>query len=141
MSAPASTRSTPAVGTRVLQLLTAPALAASAYLHVALAQGPLVSAGQITVAGLFVGQAVVAALAAVAVLLRPGRAAWAAAAAVALGTLAAVVLFTYVRLPAVGPFPAVYEPSWYRDKVLAAATAAVAAGAALGGLARTRARA
>ena len=105
-----------------------------------LAQGPLYSDGQITVAGLFRGQAVAAALSAVAVLLRSGRLAWAAAAVVGLGTSAAVVQSVYVQLPSIGLVPALYEPTWYQDKVLAAGAAAVAGGAALAGLARTRSR-
>ena len=51
--------------------------------------------------------------------------------AVALGSLAALVLSVYVRIPAVGPFPELYEPIWYADKYLAAAAAAVAGVVAL----------
>lgn len=121
-------------GAWVLRLLTAGALGASAYLHLALAQGPLAGGGQVTVAGLFLAQAVVAMLVALAVLLRPSRAVWVLAAVVALGSLAALLLSVYVRIPAMGPFPALYEPSWYPDKVFAAGAAALATITALGGL-------
>ena len=47
----------------------------------------------------------------------------------------ALVLSTYVRLPSVGPFPVLYEPVWYADKVVAAVAAGVALLAALAGLA------
>ena len=112
-------------------MVGAAALGVSAYLHVDLAQGPLVSGGQITLAGLFTAQAVVATLTAVAVLVRPGRPAWIAVAAVALGSFAALVLSVYVQIPAVGPFPTLYEPFWYGEKVIAAAAAAIAAVTAL----------
>lgn len=57
---------------------------------------------------------------------------------VALSAFAAVVLYRYVDLPALGPLPAMYEPVWYGEK--AASAAAEGAGAVLAGvgLARTR---
>ena len=45
------------------------------------------------------------------------------------------MLSTYVRLPQVGPFPVLYEPVWYTDKVVAAVAAGVALLGALAGLA------
>ncbi|MDP9406985.1 MAG: hypothetical protein M3P95_03605 [Actinomycetota bacterium] len=110
----------------VLRVLAAAALGVSAYLHIVLAQGPLVSGGQVTLAGLFLAQAVVAGLVALWVLVRPGGLGWLAALAVGGASLAALVLSVYVRIPAVGPFPVLYEPQWYGDKVAAAVAAAVA---------------
>lgn len=123
-----------------LRAATALALGASAYLHVVLAQGPLVSAGQVTVAGLFLAQAGAATLSALAVLLRPVRGAWVLALLVGLASLAALVLSTYVQVPAFGPFPSLYEPVWYSDKVFAAVSAAVAVACALAVLAQARGR-
>lgn len=120
----------------VLRLLVAAALAVSAYLHASLAQGPLAGGGQITLAGLFVGQAVVAGLTALWVLVRGSRTPLLLAALVGLGSLAAPVLSVYVQVPAVGPFPVLYEPVWYGEKVLAACAAALAAVAALVALRR-----
>jgi hypothetical protein len=119
-----------------LRLLTTAALAVSAYVHVELSSSPYYAGGQLTVGALFLGQAVVAAAVAVWVLARPSRATYAVAAAVAAASFGALVLSTYVRLPQVGPFPVLYEPIWYADKVVAAVAAAVALLAALGGLAR-----
>ena len=136
----APARRTPARPSLALRLLVALALLASAYLHVVLASGPKVSGGQLTIAALFLGQAVVAALVALWLLALPSRLAWLAAAVVGLGSLAAVVVATYVQVPAIGPFPSLYEPGWYQDKVLAALAAGVAGVAALPGLAATRAR-
>lgn len=119
-----------------LRLLVAGALGVSAYLHATLASGPLGGGGQITLAGLFVGQAVVAGLTALWVLVRAGRTPLLLAALVGLGSLAALVLSVYVQVPAVGPFPTLYEPVWYGEKVLAACAAALAAVAALVALRR-----
>jgi hypothetical protein len=124
-----------ALGPRVV---AAAALAVSAYLHLDLARGPLVGGGQITLAGLFTAQAVVAIVVALAVLLRPGRPAWVAVAIVGLGSLAALVLSVYVQIPAVGPFPTLYEPLWYPEKVIAAGAAALAAVTAMVALAGGR---
>ncbi len=106
-------------------------LAVSAHLHIDLAAGPRFADGQVTVAGLFTGQAITAALAAVWVLARPSRLAWLATGGVALGSLVALVITVYVLVPAIGPLPAVYEPFWYTEKVVAAVAAALAAAAAL----------
>ena len=126
----ASEPSRPVARSWALRGLAAVALAVSAWVHVDLANGPLTSAEGITLAGLFVGQAVLVALAAVAVLATGSRLVWAGAGLVALASLLALVLSVYVAVPAIGPFPSVYEPLWYGAKVLAAAAAAVAVAAA-----------
>ncbi len=119
-----------------VRLLTAAALAVSAYVHLDLSTSPYSAAGQLTLGALFLGQAVVAALVALWVAVRPSRAAYVAAGLVAATSFAALVLSTYVRLPSVGPFPVLYEPFWYADKVVAAVAAGVALLAALAGLVR-----
>lgn len=121
--------------TTVVRLLTAVALAVSAYVHVDLSSSPYWAGGRLTLGALFLGQAVVAGVVALGVLLRPSRAAYAVAALVAAASLLALVLSTYVRLPQVGPFPVLYEPVWYADKVVAAVAAGVALPAALAGMA------
>ena len=125
---------------RPLRWLTAVALAVSAFLHWDLSASPYYAAGQITLSGLFLAQAVVAALVAVWVALRAETLAVLAALAVAAGSLAALVLSVSVRLPSFGPFPVLYEPVWYGDKVAAAVAAAVATVAALAALALRRGR-
>ena len=118
----------------VLRGVGAAALAVSAYVHVDLAAGPLVADGQITLAGLFVGQAVAASLCALWVLARGSRPAWLVSGLLALASVGALVLSVYVLVPSIGPLPAMYEPFWYPAKVLAAGAAAVAALAALAAL-------
>jgi hypothetical protein len=109
-----------------LRVLGAAALGVSAYLHVDLASGPRISDGEITLAGLFIAQAVVAGLVALWVLVLGDRLGWLAAAAVGAASLGALVLSVYVEIPSIGPFPTLYEPLWYADKVAAAVAAGVA---------------
>lgn len=133
-AAPRSRRSThPAI---VLRVLGAAALAVSGWLHYDLAAGPLVSDGQVTLAGLFIVQAVVAGLVALWVLVRGDRWSWVAVLVVGLASLVALVLSVYVRIPSIGPFPVLYEPLWYAEKVVAAVSAGAAAVVALVALAR-----
>ena len=131
------TRTRPALD-RPLRWLAAIALAVSAYLHWDLASSPYYADGQITLAGLFVAQAVVAALVAIWVAVRAETLAVLAALAVAAGSLVALVLSVYVKIPSIGPLPVLYEPVWYADKVAAAVAAAVATAAALAALAVRR---
>jgi len=120
----------------VVRVLTAVALAVSAYVHLDLSSSPYAAGGQLTLGALFLAQAVVAAVVALWVLVRPSRAAYAVAAVVAAASFLALVLSTYVRLPQVGPLPVLYEPVWYADKAVAAVAAGVALLAAVTGLAR-----
>ena len=85
-------------------------------------------------------QAVVAGLVALWVLVLGGRLAWLATFAVGLVSLVALVASVYVEIPAIGPFPTLYEPLWYSDKVLAAVSAAVATVVAAVALPRLRSR-
>src|SRR6185437_15695305 len=68
----------------------------------------------------------VAILAAVLVLLWRHRIGDAFALAVAAGGLAAVLLYRYVDVGKLGPFPDMYEPVWYAEKAWSAASQAVA---------------
>ncbi len=112
---------------RLLALLAAVALAVSAYVHADLGDAPYAADGQVTLSGLFVAQALVAAVVALWVLVRPSRLAWLAVLAVGAASLLALVLSVYVRIPSVGPFPVLYEPLWYGAKVVAAVAAGAAA--------------
>lgn len=110
-----------------LRLLTAAALLVDAVVHIHLAPGYQAGSPQgIGQGTLFLLESGAAVLAALAVLVRGSRAAYAFAFLVALSAFAAVVVYRYVDLPAFGPFPAMYEPVWYFEKSLSA----VAEGAA-----------
>jgi hypothetical protein len=123
-----------------LRVVTAVALFIDAGVHIHLAPG--YQAGNhagIGQGNLFLLESGAAVLAALYVLLRGSRAAYAAAFVVALSAFAAVVLYRYVNIPAFGPFPALYEPVWFAEKTLSAV--AEAAGALLAGIGFARARA
>jgi len=66
------------------------------------------------------------------------RLAWAPAVLVAAGSLVVLVGTVYVNVPAVGPFPPLYEPAWFGEKVVAVASAAAALTAAASGAALYR---
>jgi hypothetical protein len=119
----------------LLRLLTTAGLAIDVYVHWHLAPGfdglkgsgsPRVSQGE-----LFRVEATAALLAMVLVLLVRGRAAAAVAFLVAAGGLAAVLLYRYVDVGALGPLPDMYDPTWYTEKTLSAVAEAIAALAAL----------
>lgn len=123
-----------------VRVVGALALGASGALHLwmALERPPLAAAGQVTLSGLFLVQGLVALAAAAWVLLRGPRTAWLVLGAVAAASLVAVVLSVMVRIPAIGPLPALYEPFWYPEKVFSAVTAAVATVVAVVALATRR---
>jgi hypothetical protein len=110
-----------------LRVLVGGGLIVSAVIHFQLAPG-FQQAAPTGIGGgnLFRIQAVVAILAAAYVLIRGSRAAYALAAVVALSALAAVVLYRYVQIPAIGPIPSMYEPVWYAKKTLTAVAEAIA---------------
>ncbi len=117
------------------RLVAVAALVVVAVVHLRLAPGYALIGEQVTQGDLFRAQALVCPVAIA--LLRPRRPVWFAAAAVALASLVAVVLTTYVAVPALGPFPRVFEPVWYGEKMLAAVAAAVGLAAALFGALRS----
>lgn len=112
----------------VLRILIAAALVIDAVIHLQLAAGYQQAApGGIGQGNLFRIQSVAATLAAVYVLVRGSRLSYVIAGLVALGAFAAVVLYRYIDVPAIGPIPAMYEPIWYFEKSLTAVAEAVAA--------------
>lgn len=121
---------------RMLRTGLAASLVLSAVIHIQLAPGYQQAApGGIGQGTLFLIQAGTAILAAVFVLLKNTRTAFAAAAAVGMSSLAAVILYRYVQIPTIGPVPSMYEPVWYTAKVISAVAEATAGGLALTGLA------
>jgi hypothetical protein len=120
----------------VLRALVAAGLILSAVIHFELAPGfQQAYPGGIGGGSLFRIQAVIAVLAALYVLIRGDRPAYLVAAAVALSALAAVLLYRYVQVPALGPIPSMYEPVWYAKKTLTAVAEAAAGILALTGYA------
>jgi hypothetical protein len=123
----------------VLRIGVAAALGVSAVIHIQLAPGYQQAApGGIGQGTLFLLQAGAAVLAAVLVLLKGSRATFAAAALVGFSSLAAVLLYRYVPVPPIGPFPSMYEPVWYTAKVITAVAEAAATTLSLTGYALVR---
>ncbi len=89
---------------------------------------------------LFLAQAVVAGLVALAVLVRGRRPEAAAAVVVTLGSLAAVLVYRYIDVGTIGPIPNMYDPGWFTDKTVSAYAEAVGAVLSLALLAWPRPR-
>ncbi|MFE0463876.1 hypothetical protein ACFW1A_31935 [Kitasatospora sp. NPDC058965] len=120
---------------RVLQVLTAVALAVDAALHADLAPGYDPIGSGLTQGTLFRVEAAVACLAALLVLLAGRRqGAWAFAALVAASALGAVLLYRYVNVGTLGPLPNMYEPAWFPKKTATAIAEAVGTATAVAGL-------
>lgn len=139
MSAPGSTGKTAGVqgADLALRVLTALALLIDAGVHIQLAPGYQAgSTGGLGQGALFVLEGATAILTALYVLLRGSRAAYALAFVVSLSAFVAVVVYRYVDIPAFGPFPAMYDPTWFFEKSLSAAAEAAGAVLAAVGFAR-----
>lgn len=108
-------------------------LAIDAYVHLDLASDfAQHRTSVLSEADLFRAEAVVAIVAAVALLVRPGRYTAAFAFVVAAAGTIAVVVYRYVDIGAFGPIPGMYDPFWApASKTLSAVAEAVAALAAL----------
>jgi hypothetical protein len=116
---PARTSSAADVALRVLAVA---GLGVSSYVHLHLAHLYRGLGDTITQADLFYAQGVVAAVVALWLLLTGMRFAWWAAAAVGAASFAAVMVYRYVDVGAIGPIPNMYDASWYPtpDKALSA---------------------
>jgi hypothetical protein len=125
----------------LVRVLVAVALAVSGWIHLDLAASFDAVGRTVTLGALFRAQGVVA-LAGAAWLLLARRSAVPELVAllVGLASLAAIGLSFFVRLPAVGPLPEIYEPVWYGEKTASALTAGLAAAGAAALLAVRRRR-
>jgi hypothetical protein len=109
----ANYRTRPSALTRLLGLATAVALGIDTYVHARDAHFyDAVRTSVISQGTLFRLEAAVAALVAVALLIRPSRFWWAAALIVAASAFGAVMLYQYVDVGTLGPLPNMYEPTW-----------------------------
>lgn len=120
-----------------LRVLTALALFIDAGVHILLAPGyQAANPGGIGQGNLFLLESAAAILVAFYVLIRGSKLSYAMALAVALSAFAAVMLYRYVDIPAIGPLPAMYEPVWFFEKTLSAVAEGIGAVLAAIGLAR-----
>jgi hypothetical protein len=101
----------------VLAVLAAAGLAYDAYVHLHLAPTyDAIGDGFITQGRLFRVEAVVAILVGLAVLVSDKRVVWMSAGLTGLAGVAAVLLYRYVDVGAIGPVPNMYEPIWFGEK-------------------------
>ncbi|MGF1428279.1 hypothetical protein [Kitasatospora sp. LaBMicrA B282] len=126
----------------LLRLLTAAGLAIDAYVHADLAPTYDPIKATVSQGDLFRAEAAAAALAALLLLALPRRRssrafafAWAFAFLVAAAGVAAVLVYRYFDVGALGPLPNMHEPFWYPEKTLSAVAEGAAAATALAGLA------
>jgi hypothetical protein len=123
----------------LLRLAVFAGLGVDAYVHIHLA-GDVGHDGTISMSTLFWIQGIVAALVAILILLRPRPVPYLIAFLVAASALGAVLLYRYFDVGAIGPFPQMYEPVWYTEKVVTTVAEAVATVGALIGLFSTARR-
>jgi hypothetical protein len=122
------------------RIATAAGLAIDAYVHLDLAHLYAEGGGTINEGVLFRVEAAVAMLAAVAIIATGRRLCYLAGLAVAASALVVMLVSRYIDIGQIGPFPDLYDPVWYPEKLLAAyaegaATATALAGAITTGLA------
>jgi hypothetical protein len=117
----------------LLVIIVVVGLAVDAFVHLDLASVfDGIKTSTLSQGDLFRVEAAAAVLAAVALLVRPGRNTAAFAFLVAAGGVAAVVLYRYVDVGAFGPVPDMYDPYWGpAEKTLSVVAEAVATLAAL----------
>ena len=115
------------------RIATAAGLAIDAYVHFDLAATYAESGGAVNEGVLFRAEAVAAVLAA-AVVIASGRLAALLAGLVVAGSALTVMLISrYAFIGPIGPFPSLYDPVWFPEKVLAAFAEGAACAAALAG--------
>ena len=120
------------VGALLLRLLTVAGLAIDAYVHADLAGIEIHTEGV-----LFALEAGASSLAALLVLATGTRLAYAFAFVVAVSAFAAIMVYRYIDVGAIGPIPNMYEPVWFHEKTMAAIAEGAAMVTALGGIAGT----
>ena len=116
------------------RLLVVAGLGVDAYVHWVFAPDmAFVQGGSISGDALFRVQGVLAALVGVLVLARARQWTYAVAFLVAASALGALLFYYFVDVGAIGPLPAMHDPSWYAEKTISGVGEGVAAIAALAG--------
>ena len=115
------------IGSWTLRIATAAALGIDAAVHWQNASAYDAVTGTISQGQLFRVEAVLAVVVGLLVLVRPRPSSWLAALLVAASALAAVLLYRYVDVGALGPLPDMYENTWQVPGKLLSAYAEAAA--------------
>lgn len=115
-----------------LTLITVAGLVVDAFVHFHLAPAySNIRSSVLSQGDLFRAEATVAAIAAAAVLLRPRRYTAGFAFLVAVAGTAAVLVYAYVDVGALGPVPDMYDPPWFGEKMLSVIAEGIATVSAL----------
>lgn len=123
-----------------VRLIAVAGLSIDAYVHLDLAPTYAEAAAAINEGILFRAEAALALLSALALILSARRLWFLLALAVSGSALALMLVSRYVDLGPLGPFPDLYDPVWYPEKLWAAAGEAGAASASLAGIMLLRIR-
>lgn len=115
-------------------LITAAGLGVDAYVHLDLASTYSEAAAPISEGFLFRAEAVVALLTVLALIVSARRLSFLLALAVSVTALAMMLVSRYADLGPLGPFPDLYDPVWFGEKLLAAFGETAAAIASLAGI-------
>jgi hypothetical protein len=127
-------RSPGTVAAAAARLVTVAGLGIDAYVHLDLAPVYSEAAAPISEGILFRAEAVLALLAALGLVLSARRRSFLAGLAVSLSALTVMLVSRYADLGAFGPFPDLYDPSWFAEKLWAAFGEAAAGLASLAGV-------
>lgn len=117
-----------------VRLIAVVGLGIDAYVHLDLASTYAEAQAAINEGVMFRVEAVAAILTALVVIVSARRLAFALAFAVSASALALMLISRYVDIGAIGPFPDLYDPVWFAEKLWAAYGEAAAALAALAGM-------
>jgi hypothetical protein len=117
-----------------IRAATATGLAIDAYVHLDLASVYAEAGGAINEGVLFRAEAAVALLAAAAVAATGRRASYLIALVVGASAVIVMLVSRYVDVGSLGPFPDLYDPVWFPEKLLAAFAEGAASVMALAGV-------
>jgi hypothetical protein len=124
-------RSPGAVAVAAAGLITVAGLGIDGYVHLDLASTYSEAAAPVSEGVLFRAEAVLALLTALALILRARRLTFLAGLVVSASALTLMLVSRYADLGALGPFPDLYDPVWFAEKLWAAAGEAAASLASL----------
>jgi hypothetical protein len=127
-------RSPRPVAVAAARLVAVVGLGIDAYVHLDLASTYAEAEAPVNEGILFRAEAVLALLTALALILRARRLSFLLGLAVSATALALMLVSRYVDLGPFGPFPDLYDPVWFPEKLWAASGEAAAAAASLAGL-------
>jgi hypothetical protein len=118
----------------LLRLITVAGLGIDAWVHLDLASTYSEAQAPVSEGVLFRAEAVLALLAALAVIVSARRLSFLAGLAVSASALTLMLVSRYADLGSLGPFPDLYDPVWFAEKLWAACGEAVASMACLAGI-------